>query len=1640
MNVQRQVDSFIQEAVSTMEKLPGKPRSWDRLVSEKIEERKSRVMRNGKKLCIGILAAVMGLSCMLPGTALAAAGEGSATGAALYSPAFNAPEGTYVPGEVILCVREAEMDDRKIISRSFDAKGRRLFGEKPEVTLKDLMDVSHAAADFENEEKGIDTEGLVATGAVPEKTTLKAVHSDTLSTEELIGLYNGQPGVVFAEPNYILQLEETEEPKAPKETQESRRIFEGAYAEADSLLPAGTDSQTIPDLTGFQYAYGNGDGGIDVPDWNNKNKLNAEGVIVAVVDSGVDYTNPDLQAAMWDEGLNFPELTSLGGGKYGANFGYEYWSDDPAYNTDPDDPMDTQGHGTHCAGIIGAEWNDFGVSGAAGGARIMALKCAANNSGGMSSFAIIRSFNYILTARKAGVNVKVVNCSFGNPRIAYSQAYAVKELGDADVVTVFASGNSNFDLDMEVDTVNGLREIPSNINVNSNTEDGDKSNFSNYSLRNTDLFAPGTKIMSSFPNSRKTVIPDENISEPVKTASHKPAYDDYSTTDTFFTYEANTAVGAELSFDTDEKLLRVQHTDLEKYEDEITRETLGEAAAPGYVVPLTIQANEPIPRPTDESKLFLVEGGLSERSNYYAKVFIKTVDGGWERPDVTNVLTKKEGFNVYPLEKGMNGGEFDLEHLEIRIAVHDIEYGKQDSASTDFALTRIWITDAPAFPFKFLDGTSMATPAVTGEVAVLAKAFPGDSADKLAARVLAGAEKGPNGNFEGLCVTGGMANVRNSLNEDTYTPVINSLSVDEEGLHIRGYFFGTKENTTVRLAQGNNIWSAGDGDGLSALSIVGIRKDPEDPDHQEILLPVPENLRGGREVFVTVENAEKEASRRTASRYLTLSDPDGYTETVYRAVSLPKAQYEEFSGMEETEIVALGGELYFPGVYHEDPAYYSTWRYDGRTLSKLAVPVIPISNIITWNRCMVYFSSENEMNLTFHNGTEVVRSLPFCPIKEEVSGEDAWIMESPDRDDYCILYYDGSDLLLLRSNSAQPAGEGNAVYRVDPFTAMGEYLGKLNHRIDCDTVISHRESGSAGASSNTIYVFGSDSAKRGEGVYLESFTVDGFAPESLSLPALPEELVTRESGNLIEWRGCSVKDGMLFVGPYIRGNGKESPENELVSSDNFYLDLAHIEDGIRPLHRKITEPRIYNPKVVCGNGKVWFMGKRSGGYFLAQTDADTYPAYGDEAAFGDNPGDVTDVSVKTRRLSLSAKALTLEAENVPFALSAKRVFQDAGKQTGVYFTSSNPKILRVDPVGNGNGQTSLWPVRSGTARIFAWCGNKKTSCRVKIEKRYHKDDIDICSAITNEETGRIDYPMCDSLEMTSGEKVGLFAQSNDGSPYGTGREKITWKSSNEKVAVVDNGLVSAKAAGKARITLSWSLDKEKFTKTCEVTVTNAKAVPKAISRDKAVKLKVQAPKKVVIGEEAAQEIVVTLNGEGASDRRVKLISSNPAVLTLGEEGAEELTLTPEESDGVFAARAVVNPVAPGEASIIVESGPDLAANDKLNREICKVAVSAELEQILVMYDTWKYLRLVNGELILIMRPGETTSLLNIPFPLNSDVVTKMKWSARGRTATVKNGVVTAKKVKLDEETGQPVPTVIICRIGDRTVEYKVYVR
>jgi subtilisin family serine protease len=178
---------------------------------------------------------------------------------------------------------------------------------------------------------------------------------------------------------------------------------------------------------------GTSDADIDAPEAWDISTGSSE-VIVAVIDTGVDYNHVDLAANMWSNPGEIP-------GNGIDDDGNGYVDDVHGINAinNSGDPMDDHGHGTHCAGTIAAVGNNGqGVVGVNWTAKIMALKFL-NSSGVGNDADAIQTIDYILAL---GINVPVLSNSWGGG--AYNQALydAIEAAKNAGMLFVAAAGNN----------------------------------------------------------------------------------------------------------------------------------------------------------------------------------------------------------------------------------------------------------------------------------------------------------------------------------------------------------------------------------------------------------------------------------------------------------------------------------------------------------------------------------------------------------------------------------------------------------------------------------------------------------------------------------------------------------------------------------------------------------------------------------------------------------------------------------------------------------------------------------------------------------------------------------------------------------------------------------------------------------------------------------------------------------------------------------------------------------------------------------------------------------------------------------------------------------------------------------------------
>ena len=217
-------------------------------------------------------------------------------------------------------------------------------------------------------------------------------------------------------------------------------------------------------------------------------------VIVANIDTGIRYTHEDLAANMW---VNAGEIAGNGiddegNGFFDDVYGYDFRFNDP-------DPADQHGHGTHTAGTIGAVGNNgVGVVGVNWNVKLMAIKIYSPTGNDTTSAMLINAYNYVRMMKNRGINIRVTNNSYGGcpETCGFDQATkdAIDALGDADILNVFAAGNSGTNNDV-TPFYPASYTSPSIIAAGASNQSDDR--IFSFGPNSVDLAAPGSGILST---------------------------------------------------------------------------------------------------------------------------------------------------------------------------------------------------------------------------------------------------------------------------------------------------------------------------------------------------------------------------------------------------------------------------------------------------------------------------------------------------------------------------------------------------------------------------------------------------------------------------------------------------------------------------------------------------------------------------------------------------------------------------------------------------------------------------------------------------------------------------------------------------------------------------------------------------------------------------------------------------------------------------------------------------------------------------------------------------------------------------------------------------------------------------------------
>lgn len=820
---------------------------------------------------------------------------------------------------------------------------------------------------------------------------LVLVHDDSKTTEELIAALQADERVVFAEPNCYVEsfdaepdggMEDGVDADAgdagsamdpgdeglstegsggdvvvngdvvPSEASDETAI-EGSSDDEGVAASDNVDGQTEPsdgaadaeptvfgfdkdepasDMTAFQWGMSN-DGAmggvsadeavdIDYDAWNNAVAAGGlDDVVVAVIDSGVDETNPDLAGVLWDEGEEYPELTVLGGDAHG-------------FSTVPDttstSPISAeQSHGTHVAGIIAAEWNNEGTSGVAPNAKIMSVRSEVDAASDM-----LRCINYVTEAAKAGVNVRVANCSWGmgsNASRAFDVAFT--QMGKAGVMAVFASGNSDSDMDATLNTISTLRDNPYVVVTDSIDASGELSMFSCYGQATTDVVAPGSTILSTWPTSDPQYLGEEDDA-----AALYESFDGETRVADGVLDEGSPVAGgnAVLSFRYPSGESASVVPDEKRFDGDASLElsyNAEEAISLGAGGLMAVRSNE------------LDLSDLPEKPRYFSiRMTSECANGGSGYPQVMVSVNTTDGSQSAPLsvvsEFGIGGDSWtgyfvelpentDFENFGITISYLNLQIsvlGGQRQAQV--ADGTIYIDSiglgSDLVPYKYTQGTSMAAPAVAGAAAVMAGMCTGDSAAQLAARVK-GAAQGDA--YAEVCSTGGYATVDGAAHP---SPVPAEAEVSEDGktVTVRGYFVPDDVQVSI---------------GGAACAIVS-RDDAAggtgDDELAELVVQVPEGFAGGE---AWVEFAGGNGSGRVLVQFDEVEQEGGTGSRVayYDEMNLPvPAELDDWGGW---QLVGFAGDVYaLPQEnemnYNADHAFMMKYDPQTRAWSSIATP------------------------------------------------------------------------------------------------------------------------------------------------------------------------------------------------------------------------------------------------------------------------------------------------------------------------------------------------------------------------------------------------------------------------------------------------------------------------------------------------------------------------------------------------------------------------------------------------------------------------------------------------------------------------------------------------------------------------------
>jgi thermitase len=307
------------------------------------------------------------------------------------------------------------------------------------------------------------------------------------SVDTLLGQLKNDPSIEYAEPNFIY----TVNPIKAEKSAHIKKLLKSPFTDFTAPTP---DDPSFGRLWGLRNTGSNEPQGSVGVEGSDVNALNAwdltkgsKAVKIAVIDTGVDYNHPDLKDNMW---VNAKEANGKAGVDDDGNGfiddirGYDFANNDA-------DPMDGNGHGTHCSGTIGAVHNNrIGVAGVMSDVTIVAIKFLTDEGSGSLEGAI-KAIDYATL-----MNVDLMSNSWGGGGRSQALLDAIERASAKGIIFTAAAGNSSSNNDSSP-SYPASYETANMVSVAATTAQNTLASFSSYGRNSVHIGAPGHNILST---------------------------------------------------------------------------------------------------------------------------------------------------------------------------------------------------------------------------------------------------------------------------------------------------------------------------------------------------------------------------------------------------------------------------------------------------------------------------------------------------------------------------------------------------------------------------------------------------------------------------------------------------------------------------------------------------------------------------------------------------------------------------------------------------------------------------------------------------------------------------------------------------------------------------------------------------------------------------------------------------------------------------------------------------------------------------------------------------------------------------------------------------------------------------------------